>query len=195
MGEARLPLTALETKGDALALALSLCWPEGCNSAHAPPHCWGEKQNPCFPSLVASTTGMCDPSCSVVPHFVPLGELGGDSRLPGSAPHFSAFLGHRGPFDAPQAFCAQGAGPGCKVQVKERRLLFLPLALSPASSPLALEKVQQGFLQLPLAGPWPSPSSCILSSQTAKCLQLPAPWSLILKWFLSVSAQQMPQSG
>lgn len=194
MVEAGLPLTALETKGDALALALSLCWPEGCNSAHAWPHCWGKKQNPCFPSLVASTTGMCDPSRSVTPFLVPLGVLGGDSRLPRSAPHFSAFLGHRGPLDAPQASCAQGAGPSCEAQVKERRQLFLPPALSPASSPLALEKVQQGLLQFPVAGPWSSPPSCILSSQTAKHLQLPAPWSLILKWFLSVSALQMPQS-
>lgn len=53
------------------------------------------------------------------------------------------------------------------------------------------------------AGPSPAPFGWSLAippvqdpfSLTAKCLQLPAPSSLILKWFPPVSAQRIPQSG
>lgn len=45
----------------------------------------------------------------------------------------------------------------------------------------------------PFAWPWQSlPSSQIPFSQTTKRLQPPAPSSLVLKWFPSVSAQRIP---
>ncbi|KAL4687175.1 hypothetical protein H8959_019303 [Pygathrix nigripes] len=52
-------------------------------------------------------------------------------------------------------------------------------------------------------GPSPAPFGWSLAippvldpfSLTTKCLQLPAPSSLILKWFPPVSAQRIPQSG
>lgn len=75
---------------------------------------------------------LCHPLSSL------LGGLGETLGSAGSFPCFSAFLGHRGPLDAPQAFYVQGSGPSCVVGVSEGAetpdIFFLPVPPKPLSS-------------------------------------------------------------
>lgn len=166
----------------------------GCIPAHRPPPVWGGKQDSCFPSLVFPDNQHVRPFLFCHSPSVPFGVLGGDSRLSRICSPFSAFLGHRGPLDAPQASYARGSGPGCAVGVNEgEEMAFSPTPCpshpSPASSPPC-----PGSAGLPLLGPWQSlPSSWIPVSQTAKRLQLLAPSALVLKRKgTSVTARQVP---
>lgn len=136
MGEVRLLLHALECKGAARAPALPpLCWPEGPYLSTLSFHHWGGSGIRAFPCLVtpnlACQTLLAPPSAS--------GSVWERCQVPRSAPHFSAFLGHRGPLDATQTFRAQGTGYAAGLEwLKERRcplshlssLQHLPCALT-----------------------------------------------------------------
>lgn len=77
------------------------------------------------------------PACKILlalssPFLFPPGYLGETSGSPGPVPHFSAFLGHRGPLDAPQASYAPGPASTVAVgHVKERRRVSLALPAPP----------------------------------------------------------------
>lgn len=120
----------------------------------------------------------------------PLGDLGEIPSSPVSAPHFSAFLRHRGPLDAPQASYAQGSGPSCVDGVREgEEIVFSSTRSLPSPSPASPAPSRfPGPAGLLLLGPWQSlPSSWIPFSQMSKHLQLPAPSALVLKCFPSGS--------
>lgn len=132
---------------------------------------------------------LCHPLSSL------LGGLGETLSSPGSFPCSGAFLGHRGPLDAPHAFYAQGSGPSYVVGVSEGGDTSSSPSL-PSPSPASPVPWPRG---LPLLSPLPSlSSSWIPFSQTAKHLPLPAPSALVSSGFLQDSShpsQARPLQG
>lgn len=109
---------------------------------------------------------LCHPLSSL------LGDLGETLGSPGLFPCFSAFLGHGGPLDAPQAFCAPGSGPSRVVGASEGEEAD-GIFLHPIPPPQAPHQH--------LPGPGPAGPPCLVPSpRLHKRRQLPAPPSGVL---------------
>ena len=109
------PLAALETEGAALALALSPLPARGASSQPITHLLFGVGSRiRASPVLLPPDNRHVRPSLLChSPSFSPWGTWGSLQALQ-DLPHFSAFLGHRGPLDAPQASSAQDSGPSCE---------------------------------------------------------------------------------
>lgn len=126
-GSLSLPLSA---KGQPRLQPFPLCWPEGLYLSTLPVHHWDGSGVCAPPPSCYPESGVSDPSRSAT---LLLWEcLGGDASFPRSVPHFSAFLGHRGPLDATQTSRAQGVG--CVGASEGEEMAPFPSVLPSASS-------------------------------------------------------------
>lgn len=173
-GLGQVPLTALEYKGTARVPALSPLLARGAVSRHTPVPLLGWKRNLCFFSLVTPAAGMSDPSRSaILLIWECLGETtGSPDLLPTSVPS----LDTEGPLCYPDYPCP-GRWPCCKVGASHGE--EMPYSHLPSLQHLPFAPIH--------------PLSCILFSQTAKHLQLPAPPSQIHQWSLQAQLSTCPK--
>lgn len=126
-GSLSLPLSA---KGQPRLQPFPPLLARGVVSQHTPGPPLGWKWSLCSPPSCYPESGVSDPSRSAT---LLLWEcLGGDASFPRSVPHFSAFLGHRGPLDATQTSRAQGVG--CVGASEGEEMAPFPSVLPSASS-------------------------------------------------------------
>lgn len=125
-GSLSLPLSA---KGQPRLQPFPPLLARGVVSQHTPGPPLGWKWSLCSPRLVtpnlACQTLLAQPPSSS-------GSVWGDANFPRSIPHFSAFLGHRGPLDATQTSRAQGVG--CVGVSEGEEMAPFPSVLPSASS-------------------------------------------------------------
>lgn len=129
-GSLSLPLSA---KGQPRLQPFPLCWPEGLYLSTLPFYRWdGSGVCVCPPPPPVLLPQIWRVRPFSLSHPPPLGVFGRDASFPRSVPHFSAFLGHRGPLDATQTSRAQGVG--CVGVSEGEEMVPFPSVLPSASS-------------------------------------------------------------
>lgn len=131
-GSLSLPLSA---KGQPRLQPFPPLLARGVVSQHSPVPPLGWKWSLCSPPPPVLLPQVWHVRPFSLSHPPPLGAFGRDASFPRSVPHFSAFLGHRGPLDATQTSRAQGvACVGCVGVSEGQEMPPFPSVLPSASS-------------------------------------------------------------